>query len=252
MPLSSHPVSQDAVEDVEDEQQSVEVDEDEHCTIKVTQTPGFLCHISATARIRIPPRILWEQCIVHPDNAKIYRHMTRCSFRRVGPTDPTTGIRSVRVAHEASWRFLLFHGVFTTHLNVIEDPQKYSMRFTMIPHGSSIVSKFQGEWRIEPDTEDPEHSSISHLEQDLALGVWMPPPLDRLLKSISARQVRRIVEDLQTEARKIQKKRPSLGPYEEVKDKDIGEEVPMVGVGGEESNVTNGGNSTEAAFRVDM
>lgn len=225
MPLTSHRVSEDVIEDVED----VEIDEDKACTIKVTQSPGFLCHISATAFIRIPPKLLWEQCIVHPDNAKIYRHMNRCSFRRVGQTDPSTSIRTVRVAHEASWRFLLFHGTFTTHLRVIEDPTKFSMKFEMIPHGSSIVSKFQGEWRIEPHPEDPHHSSISYLEQDLALGVWMPPPFDRLLKSISAGQVRRIVQDLQLEAKKIQKGEPSLVPYEEVKDKDIGEE--MVGEG---------------------
>jgi len=232
MSLTSHPVSQDVLEDFED----VEIDEDEACTIKVTQSPGFLCHISATASIRIPPKAHWEQCIVHPDNAAIYRHMDRCSFRRVGSTDPTTGIRTVRVAHEASWRFLLFHGTFTTHLHVIEDPTNFSMKFELIPHGSSIVTKFQGVWRIEPHPEDPSHSSISYLEQDLALGVWIPPPFDRLLKSISARQVRRIVEDLQKEAKKIHKGKPSLVPYEEVKDKEIGEDI----VFGEEDT---GGNA---------
>jgi hypothetical protein len=219
--ITSHPISEDVVEDVED----VEIDEDEACTIKVTQSQGFLCHISATASIRIPPKALWEQCIVHPDNAKIYRHMDRCSFRRVGQTEPNTGIRTVRVAHEASWRFLVFHGTFTTHLHVIEDPTNFSMKFEMFPQGSSIVSKFQGEWRIEPHPEDPLRSSISYLEQDLAVGVWIPPPFDRLLKSISARQVRRIVQDLQIEAKKIQKGKPSLVPYEEVKNKAIGDEM---------------------------
>lgn len=104
----------------------------------------------------------------------------------------------------------------------------------MIPHGNSVVSKFQGVWKIEPHPDDPE-SSISHLEQDLALGIWMPPPLDRLLKSVSARQVRRIVEDLQTEAKKIKKGRPSLCPYEEVKDKAIGEEEEI-----REGEISNG------------
>jgi hypothetical protein len=226
MPLTSHPVSHHVAEDVEDAE-DVEIVKDDACTIRVTQSPGYLCHISAIANIPISPKLLWEQCIVHPDNAKIYRHMDRCTFRRVGPTDLVTGVRTVRVAHEASWRFLLFHGVFTTHLNVIEDPKNYTMRFEMVPHGrSSIVSKFQGEWRIEPNTQDltGQSSSISYLEQDIALGVWMPPPFDRLLKSISARQVRRIVEDLQAEAKKIQQGKPILGPYEDVKDNNIGDD----------------------------
>jgi hypothetical protein len=81
MALSSHPVSQD----------EIEIDEDEACKIRVTQSPGFLCHISATARIPISPKLLYEQSIVHPDNASIFRHMNRCSFRKVGPKDPNTG-----------------------------------------------------------------------------------------------------------------------------------------------------------------
>ena len=54
------------------------------------------------------------------------------------------------------------------------------------------------------------------------MGVWMPPPLDRILKKISCNQVRRIIEDLQAEARRIKAGAPTLRPYEEVKDKEIG------------------------------
>jgi hypothetical protein len=32
--------------------------------------------------------------------------------------------------------------------------------------------------------------------QDLALGVYMPPPFDRILKGISCNQVKRIFEDV--------------------------------------------------------
>jgi hypothetical protein len=54
------------------------------------------------------------------DNAAIFRHMDRCSYRKV-LSDDGQGRRRVRVAHEASWRFLLFHGTFTTKLDVEED-----------------------------------------------------------------------------------------------------------------------------------
>lgn len=58
--------------------------------------------------------------------------------------------------------------------------------------------------------------------QDIALGVWMPPPFDRIMKSICCRQVRRIFQDLQAEAQKINRGKPSLVPYAGVKDKEIG------------------------------
>ena len=74
-----------------------------------------------------------------------------------------------------------------------------------------------------PHPTDP-HSSISILEQDIAIAGWYPPPLDKLFKSISCRQVRRIVEDLQAEAKKINAGRPTLCPYDAVKDKSIGNE----------------------------
>lgn len=39
-------------------------DEDTH--IKVTQSPGFLCHIEATAAFRMPAETLYKQVITHP------------------------------------------------------------------------------------------------------------------------------------------------------------------------------------------
>lgn len=58
--------------------------------------------------------------------------------------------------------------------------------------------------------------------QDLALGVWLPPPLDKILKSIACLQVRKIFEDLQKEAACINRGRPTLAPYAQVKDAEIG------------------------------
>lgn len=52
--------------------------------------------------------------------------------------------------------------------------------------------------------------------------MWMPPPIDRLMKSISSRQVRRIFEDLKQEVHRINDGCPTLAPYAEVKDKSIG------------------------------
>ena len=118
----------------------------------------------------------------------------------------------------------MFHGTFTTKLLVEEDHEGRRMTFSLLPGGTSVVNRFQGEWKIDPHPSDPNASSISTLEQDIGLAVWIPPPLNGILKKISARQVKRIVEDLQAEAVKINSGRPTLCPYTDVADKEIGEE----------------------------
>lgn len=168
--------------------------------------------------------------------------MDHCSYRRImSPGSSRTGqesrqaanctLRKLRVAHEASWRFMMFSGKFTTHLDVEEveyltdagECDAREMRFELLPtRGSSIVSRFHGVWVVKPDS-DP-NVSLSTLDQDIALGVWMPPPFDRILKSISARQVKRIFQDLHEEAARINAGTPTLVPYSSVKDKEIGAE----------------------------
>lgn len=201
-----------------------------YCHLLNNSTCELLCSIS--------PCLL----AVHPDNAAIYRHMDRCTYRRVQPMG-ADGTRTARVAHEATWRFLLFSGKFVTYLNVFEDHPNRIMRFELMPKGSSIVTKFQGEWKITPHPHDP-NASISTLEQDIALGVWMPPPFDRFMKSVSCRQVRRIVQDLQAEAKKINAGKGTLGPYEAVKDKAIGEDEP------EDAGVAEDNRIPEPALQV--
>jgi hypothetical protein len=125
---------------------------------------------------------------------------------------------------------MVFSGKFTTYLDVEEvehfneagQCEAREMRFELLPRGSSIVSRFHGVWIVRPDS-DP-NVSLSVLDQDIALGVWMPPPFDRILKSISARQVRHIFADLHAEATRINAGKPTLAPYSTVKDKEVGED----------------------------
>ena len=58
MPLNSFPVPE---EDLRREVVEEEIHRDEDVSIKVTQSPGFLCHIEATAAIRLPARTLYKQ-----------------------------------------------------------------------------------------------------------------------------------------------------------------------------------------------
>eukprot|EP00887_Chlorella_sp_A99_P000827 scaffold5.g827.t1 len=276
MALQSFPVTATSEEMEADSSESgEEVHQDRNVHIKVTQSPGFLCHISASATMPIEANALFKQVITHPDNAAIFRHMDRCTYRQVRapprPAAPATppppqhgvrgaevlaallrrrppqvleesgGRRRVEVEHEASWRFLMFHGKFHTRLLVEEDDATRTMHFELKPGTGGIMKRFKGAWQVEPHPDDPEHCSISTLDQasecthavcptsspvprqhalsvandDLALAVSLPPPFNRILKGISCRQVRSIMEDIQKEADRMASGKPSLAPWEQ-------------------------------------
>ncbi len=63
-------------------------------------------HMPRACRARAPDCACC--CAVHA-----HAPQDRCAYRRV-LSDDGRGRRRVRVAHEASWRFLLLHGTFTT------------------------------------------------------------------------------------------------------------------------------------------
>lgn len=146
---------------------------------------------------------------------------------------------------QASFRFLIFRGKFTTHLLVEQDAATRTMRFSLKPGARGIMKAFVGVWQIEPHPMDP-HACITHLDQvrgrrqgraylhlqlirgsfalpchappwqlitlscvlfskeigkpwlqDVAIGVFLPPPLPRFLKAMTCNQVKRIFEDVQ-------------------------------------------------------
>jgi len=72
MPIASHYVPQAEREEAQEEDE--ELYADEACLIKVQQSPGFLCHIEASARFSVPPKTLWEQAIVHPGDPFAHTH----------------------------------------------------------------------------------------------------------------------------------------------------------------------------------
>jgi hypothetical protein len=183
--MRSHRVSDTSLADAEDE----ELYQDDSVAVRVTQRPGLFCHISAKARVAMPPKDLYV-CLVHPDNTQIYRSMEKCTYRRI-LEDDGAGRRLVAVTHQASWRFLAFSGRFETRLRVSEDAQAMRMAFELAPEAKNkgLIRQFEGRWQVRAHPAG-QSLSISSIEQDIRLGMWVPPPLDRLVKSICARQVR--------------------------------------------------------------
>ena len=79
-----------------------------------------------------------------------------------------------------------------------EDDASLTMSFQLddspppegIRMGHGVMKRFHGHWHIRPHPSDPDHASLSTLDQDLALGITLPSAFDGILKSISCNQVR--------------------------------------------------------------
>jgi hypothetical protein len=53
----------------------LQIHRDEDVSIRVTQSPGFLCHIEATAAFRMPAEVLYRQVITHPGEQESALHL---------------------------------------------------------------------------------------------------------------------------------------------------------------------------------
>jgi hypothetical protein len=233
--------------------------------ICVEQGAGTACRVRALEALALPPRQIWE-ILAHPHNAAVFRHVDRCTFRRL-LADDGAGRRRLEVRHEAGWKFLAWGGTFSTRLAVVEDvsdPARLTTAFEVLAPGAdgsakddgaaggggategedggaagsapervglrggfaaaaaeasrrpAFIRRFTGRWTLTPRAGAGAGGAPGTdllLEQELELGVWVPPPLNRLVGKIAARQVRRVLEDLRREAAAVAAGRGALEPY---------------------------------------
>lgn len=201
--------------------------EDCESSVTVTKAKGALCHVSVTATVPVPPAVVWE-FLIHPDNELVFRQIDRTTFRRVLAEAPPAAAgaaprRLVRTDTVTAWHFgPLFGGIFATRMLHDQDAAAGVLRFEGLP-GSGGVSRLQGEWRLRPvGPSQPGWTAIS-LEQDIALAMWTPPMVRRAIQRVVTDHMRRIVEDLHEEAIRVAGGRPTMCPYETVRDKEVGE-----------------------------
>lgn len=206
---------------------------DDNITLTVEQPPdGFWVSLRLLARIPLPPDEVYE-ILTAPDNAKYFRSIKALRNRRV-VSDTANGARQeIEVDQVGRWRFGPFGGSFSVRLAVTQDRRRHTMDFRLIPTCGAFMSDFSGGWRIQPYDADaleemtaghPKHwgplhgmrralhrledqltgrhanSSLVELRQCVAPKMVPPHPLDRVLKKVTARQVRTVMEDLLAEA----------------------------------------------------
>mmetsp|Transcript_42417 Transcript_42417/g.108517 ORF Transcript_42417/g.108517 Transcript_42417/m.108517 type:complete len:251 (-) Transcript_42417:32-784(-) len=211
--------------------------------VVVTQPAGFLLKVELVAKVDLSPRQIFD-ILVDPHNERVFRTIKgetlRRTVKRVGHK------RLVEVEQVSDWRFLLFRGHISTRLLVEEDPKACTLDFKLARRG--VMKDFQGSWRLEPYSPAAYERAMQRISgagersrpappwaglQASLAGAWplrrprstvitlsqsvapahAPPPLDRLLRGISIRTVRTIVEDLQAEAARINKEEAARGVH---------------------------------------
>ncbi|KAL4437419.1 hypothetical protein ABPG75_004558 [Micractinium tetrahymenae] len=208
-----------------------------HVRITHHKRPGFMCGLSAEARLPLPAAALFE-LLTHPQAEDVLRSLGRCTRRRVLSEE---GARVVAVVEqETTCQFLWFSGRVRTPLRVEVDAAARSMAFHLAPAsfqggtdggggddgGSSSCSggsgngggggggeglcghlaAMEGSWTVTPAGE---RSCLLRVEQAVQPR-GLPPLLGPAVRSYMAGQVRRNFEDLYVEALCIRAGSPTL------------------------------------------
>mmetsp|Transcript_2675 Transcript_2675/g.7945 ORF Transcript_2675/g.7945 Transcript_2675/m.7945 type:complete len:317 (-) Transcript_2675:355-1305(-) len=164
--------------------------------VQVLQEEGFLCHVTVNCRLDVPPRTAFE-VISDPDNARVFRSIEECTYRKV--LHENRGRKRVAVEHRSGWRFLWHKGHFDTKLLVEQDDDAMVMAFRLAERG--FMRNFEGFWRMEPMPGDPQ-ATLAVLHQNV-LPIVSAPGLNWVLSKICKAQVEAMLHDVRTEVDRI-------------------------------------------------
>jgi len=219
--------------ELEEDPKSIQF-KDDTLSVEIEQPKdGFWNSVKVIAKIPLPPKKVFD-VLTDPSNRSIFRSIKRVNYRKV-IKDDGRGRKTVEVEHVGQWKFGWFKGQFTVRLLVKQDRNRGKIRFALQPIKNNFMKNFSGEWTIEPYDQDSldemvrypgkrwgmwhqvtkavhrfeerfssqPTDSLVQLKQSVAPAMLPPPPLDRVLKSITLAQVKAIMEDLMGETKRI-------------------------------------------------
>ncbi|CAG9461891.1 unnamed protein product [Pedinophyceae sp. YPF-701] len=180
---------------------------------RVTNKAGFLCHIEMDA--------IWQlsvaevvQIFSNPCNAAVFRDIAAVPHR-AQLYDFGGGNEVVEVEQQSEVRFLWVRKRFSTLMHVRTVPPKSptdgaSMEVCLAEPG--ILTKFHGKWSLRPadGPRGPNTACIGTLQQEvlpagIPAGASRVPFVGRLLRGMSVRAIRRIIEDMRKIERRVLK-----------------------------------------------
>eukprot|EP00210_Caulerpa_lentillifera_P007381 g7054.t1 len=204
---------------------------DQHdCKIRVTRPEGFTCKVEMQAKLDYPPEKVFD-ILVDPDNSRYFSNVSAVTYRKV-LEDDHHGKQRVEVEQAATWRFLIFSGVFLTRLFVKQDRQEGSVEFALAKEG--FMKDFTGRWEIRPfdqqtideisgkksETEgvnsnyktkanrEKASSSLITLEQSILPKRTPPKFFERFLVRTCCHITKTIMEDLKGEVYRVKRGDP--------------------------------------------
>ncbi|PSC76568.1 hypothetical protein C2E20_0772 [Micractinium conductrix] len=197
---------------------------------------GYMCSLSMCARVPLPPDELYALLIDPSECLRVFKTLKRVTHRNV-IADDGQGNRTVEVDQTGAWRFLCFRGNFTVRMVVEQRKHDRTISFRLARSG--FMKDFTGTWQIHPYDNasldrlvnrhhpSPLHrlqvvvvsslraveatlglagqqqDSLVQLQQSIAPAFAPPKAVARALERIAAKQIQKIMGDLQEEARRI-------------------------------------------------
>jgi hypothetical protein len=201
---------------------------DHETHVRVSQPAGFLVQVEVHARVDLPPADVYE-ILTSPYNFRVFKSIASIPYRRVVAAGRHT--QTVDVDHAARWRLGPVGGTLTTRLTVREDASARRVAFRLRSPG--FMKAFDGEWGVRPFSQAAvddlfgrkpswglavgaaldgawgaltgggsaaARSSLVTLTQRIQPAAVPPPPVDRIVAKVAARQVRTLLDDLRAEA----------------------------------------------------
>eukprot|EP00897_Mesotaenium_endlicherianum_P008648 jgi/Mesen1/7811/ME000413S07062 len=243
---------------------------DETPDLKVTVPKGALCELACTFKVGLPPNSVLD-ILCDPDNKRVFKNIKEMKSRNVIFDD---GLRqTVEVEQSAIWRFLCFSGTFDVTLKVLQDRMQKTMDYSMTKEG--FMKRFEGNWKIRPIVVPDDDVSVasssaslspsaslsssqsgaslsppigSHriasevsLRQYLQPGMLPPPPISWYVRGITSNVTRELMQDLQTEAKRIREGKLDERGLERTSSSNSNSSSSSSGRGGEGRGGSGGG-----------
>lgn len=226
-----------------------------HRRIRVWRTPKFLACCEVMARLDIPTDAAWK-LLTHEDNHKVFGSLKRTNPRNYKKRGIFETIYEVE--HVTGWSLLWLSGEFITKLKVTENRGSKSVEFKLLK--SDIMKDFHGSWKLQPCTQAGMNklygkrgnpfegiiglfggrkstTSLIDFNQQMEPKTT-PGPLKGLVRRIAAGALKRTMDDLQAEAKRIKQGKPTLAGFEQWAEapakkggKELGKSVKGLGKG---------------------
>eukprot|EP00850_Spirogloea_muscicola_P013534 SM000092S24502 [mRNA] locus=s92:311192:312135:+ [translate_table: standard] len=158
---------------------------------------GKVFRVRADMKTRVDPDVTFGLLADFEGAARVFRSVAGASVE-------CTGVGRYVVSQRATWRFLVFSGVYSIKMNVWEDARSRTLLFSLAEPG--LFRSFNGLWAVDAlALGGGAEGSHVVLEQELRPSFVPPGPLAQYAVGIMRNQVRNVFGDLEANAARVKK-----------------------------------------------